>query len=111
METASTAKETSAACNLTVFVIPALAFRYSAFFWFAIIRWQGARFNAARFVGQSRARRAAAGRPLGPKPQIEHDLFRKPVPTFRDHALSFYLSMIFSENRFPLFGIMLYPFI
>jgi len=28
---------------------------------------------------------------------LEHDLFRKPVPTFRDHAQS----MIFSENRFP----------
>src|SRR5205809_5623098 len=50
----------------------------------------------------------------------EHDLFRKPVPTFRDHALEHYRftlnqnralsvcwSMIFSENRFPLFGIML----
>ena len=30
----------------------------------------------------------------------EHDLFRKPVPTFRDYA---FLSMIFSENRLPLF--------
>src|ERR1043165_4621140 len=36
---------------------------------------------------------------------FEHDLFRKPVPTFRDHASS--LSMNFSENRYPLFGIML----
>src|ERR1051325_2686034 len=33
-------------------------------------------------------------------------LFRKPVSTFRDHALC--LSMIFSENRYPLFGIMLF---
>jgi hypothetical protein len=55
---------------------------------------------------------------------FEHDLFRKPVPTpdqvrgrlFRDHALAFCLSMIFSENRFPprikseagFFGIMLW---
>jgi hypothetical protein len=28
---------------------------------------------------------------------MEHDLFRKPVSTFRDHAQE---SMIFSENRF-----------
>ena len=35
-----------------------------------------------------------------------HDLFRKPVPTFRDHA--FPRRMIFPENRFPLFGIMRY---
>ena len=33
------------------------------------------------------------------------DLFRKPVPTFRDHALGFLLRVIFSENRCPLFGI------
>jgi hypothetical protein len=38
---------------------------------------------------------------------VEHDLFGKPVPTFPDHALSFCLSMIFSENRYPLFRIML----
>ena len=31
------------------------------------------------------------------------DLFRKPVPTFRDHA--FCSCVIFSENRYPLFGI------
>jgi len=36
---------------------------------------------------------------------FEHDLLGKPVPTFPDHALC--LSMIFSENRFPLFRIML----
>jgi hypothetical protein len=36
---------------------------------------------------------------------FERDLVRKPVPTFRDHAL--YLSTILSENRYPLFGIML----
>ena len=36
---------------------------------------------------------------------MEHDLFGKPVSTFPDHA--FYWSMIFSENRFPLFRIML----
>jgi hypothetical protein len=35
---------------------------------------------------------------------FEHDLFRKPLHTFRDHAC---LSMIFSENRCTLFGIML----
>jgi hypothetical protein len=65
---------------------------------------------------------------------FEHDLFGKPVPTFPDHAVAIddaaairntrrnlkrnglvnrhfaldaCLSMIFSENRFPLFGIML----
>jgi len=37
---------------------------------------------------------------------FEHDLFRKPVTTFRDHA-RILLRMIFSENRLPLFGIML----
>jgi hypothetical protein len=36
---------------------------------------------------------------------VEHDLFGKPVSTFPDHAL--WWSMIFSENRFPLFRIML----
>ena len=36
-----------------------------------------------------------------------HDLVRKPVPTFRDHA-DFILRMISSENPFPLFGIMRY---
>jgi len=36
---------------------------------------------------------------------FEHDLFRKPVLTFRDHALGFLLRVIFSENRCPLFGI------
>ncbi|QAZ42414.1 hypothetical protein C1M53_04945 [Mesorhizobium sp. Pch-S] len=35
----------------------------------------------------------------------ERDLYRKPVPTFRDHADC--RSVIFSENRFPLFGITL----
>src|SRR5208282_2252731 len=35
----------------------------------------------------------------------EHDLFGKPVSTFPDHAL--WRSMIFSENRCPLFRIML----
>jgi hypothetical protein len=35
----------------------------------------------------------------------EHDLFGKPVATFPDHAL--WRSMIFSENRLPLFRIML----
>jgi hypothetical protein len=37
---------------------------------------------------------------------FEHDLLGKPVSTFPDHALSFCLSMIFSENRYPLFRIM-----
>jgi len=31
----------------------------------------------------------------------------KPVSTFPHHALALCLSMIFSENRFPLFRIML----
>jgi hypothetical protein len=46
---------------------------------------------------------------------FEHDLFGKPVPTFPDHApsamghraLIHCLRMIFSENRYPLFRIML----
>jgi hypothetical protein len=37
----------------------------------------------------------------------KHDLIQKPVPTFWDHAPGFYLSMIFPENRYPLFKIML----
>jgi len=36
---------------------------------------------------------------------FEHDLSGKPVSTFQDHAA--WLSMIFSENRFPLFRITL----
>jgi hypothetical protein len=35
----------------------------------------------------------------------EHDLFRKPASTFRGHAV--WRSMTFSENRHPLFGVML----
>src|SRR5215831_17860513 len=35
---------------------------------------------------------------------LDHD----PIMLNRDHGLAFCLSMIFSENRFPLFGIMLY---
>jgi hypothetical protein len=38
---------------------------------------------------------------------MEDDLFRKPVSTFRDRALLRW-GMIFSENRLPLFGIMLW---
>jgi hypothetical protein len=38
---------------------------------------------------------------------VEHDLFGKPVSTFPDHALYLWWSMIFSENRYPLFRIML----
>jgi hypothetical protein len=37
---------------------------------------------------------------------MEHDLVGKPVSTFPDHALGW--NMILSENRFPLFRIMLY---
>ena len=40
---------------------------------------------------------------------LEHDLSGKPGPTFPDHALSLVWSMIFSENRYPLFRIMLLP--
>jgi hypothetical protein len=32
----------------------------------------------------------------------------RPVPTFPNHAQGFWWSMIFSENRFPLFRIMVY---
>src|ERR1700674_3666079 len=32
---------------------------------------------------------------------LEHDLFRKPEPTFRDHALAYCWSKIFSESRCP----------
>jgi hypothetical protein len=39
---------------------------------------------------------------------VEHDLFGKPDSTFPDHALeAAWWSMIFSENRIPLFRIML----
>ena len=37
---------------------------------------------------------------------VEHDLFGKPASTFPDHAL--WWSMIFLENRHPLFWIMLF---
>jgi hypothetical protein len=37
----------------------------------------------------------------------EHDLFGKPDCAFADHVLIFRWSMILTENRFPLFGIML----
>jgi hypothetical protein len=40
-------------------------------------------------------------------PLVEHDLFGKPVSTFPDHALDLWWGMIFSENRYPLFRIML----
>jgi hypothetical protein len=36
---------------------------------------------------------------------VEHDLFGKPASTFPDHAV--WWSMICSENRLPLFRIML----
>jgi len=36
---------------------------------------------------------------------MEHDLLGKPPSTFPDHACRW--SMIFSENRLPLFRIML----
>jgi len=36
---------------------------------------------------------------------LAHDLIQKPVPIFQDHG--FPARMIPSENRFPLFGIML----
>jgi hypothetical protein len=36
-------------------------------------------------------------------PTLDHDPFK----LNRDHALASYLSVIFSENRFPLFGITL----
>jgi hypothetical protein len=38
---------------------------------------------------------------------VEHDLVGKPASTFPDHALAFLWSMILSENRLPLFRIML----
>jgi hypothetical protein len=42
-----------------------------------------------------------------PDTLLAHDLIRKPVPTFRDHAPRYFAwRMILSENRFPLFGIM-----
>jgi len=34
---------------------------------------------------------------------MEHDLFRKPIPTFRDHAPAFFCSHFRTENRIPLF--------
>jgi hypothetical protein len=37
---------------------------------------------------------------------VERDLFRKPASTFRDHALVLEHDLL-SENRYPLFGIML----
>jgi hypothetical protein len=39
---------------------------------------------------------------------VEHDLFGKPVSTFPDHALALWWSTILSENRVPLFRIMLW---
>jgi hypothetical protein len=38
---------------------------------------------------------------------FEHGHLGKPVPTFPDHARLLFLSMILSENRFPLLRIML----
>src|SRR5215813_3968312 len=38
-----------------------------------------------------------------PMTTLDHDV----IKLNRDHGLAFCLSMIFSENRFPLFGIML----
>ena len=42
-------------------------------------------------------------------PVAAHFLERDDVSSNRHPALSFCLSMIFSENRYPLFRIMLYP--
>jgi hypothetical protein len=39
--------------------------------------------------------------------EVAHVLVGEPVPTSPEHALAFFLSMIFDENRDPLFGIML----
>jgi len=42
--------------------------------------------------------------------RLAHDLISKPLRTFEDHALQDHascLSMILSENRYALFGIML----
>jgi hypothetical protein len=41
---------------------------------------------------------------------MEHDLFGKPVSTFPHHALDLCWSMISSQNRYPLFRIMLWIF-
>jgi hypothetical protein len=41
---------------------------------------------------------------------FEHGLSGKPASTFPDHARILFLSMILSENRFPLFRIMLGSF-
>jgi hypothetical protein len=42
-----------------------------------------------------------------PPPAAGGTLDHDPIRLNRDHGLAFCLSMIFSENRFPLFGIML----
>jgi hypothetical protein len=42
-----------------------------------------------------------------PRVKPEGMLFEKPLSTFPDHALDLWWSMIFPENRYPLFRIML----